>query len=196
MTPARGLRVRVAVERLCIRGRDPLQTVNRGSLDVMLPPIPHVGPDPIEIAPTEAHHAVPGLPLKNRLAASGLVIDMVRRGALQLTDEFAGPNRRRNRYHDVDVRLGASDFVNEQTVGVDELLLEKPVNERFDRRCQQRRAVFRVPNQMEVDFAVVVAGHDGRDDSIGNQNSEKAPEGAWCYVRIGKRSCGGPANPT
>jgi hypothetical protein len=116
---------------------------------------------PIEILRAVTHDAVAGLPLQYP-AAEFLVCFMARR-ALQLADEFADENRRCDRDGEVHMSLDAADLVNEHPGSSDEALFQIAMNERLDAGREQRLTEFRVPSQVQVDFAVIVAGHDGTD---------------------------------
>ena len=72
---------------LIIRMRDPFQSVLNLLFRVTFFLIPDVGFDPVQIAGAETHHPVTRLPLED--LASQFLICVVRRGALQLANEFA-----------------------------------------------------------------------------------------------------------
>jgi len=121
--------------------------------------------DPIEITVAETHDAVAGLLLQRLVAEADLLIDFVGRRSLQLTDQLANQNRRRNCQNNMDMRFRAADFVNKNALRANQSLFDVPMRQRLDRRCQQRQAVFGVPNQVQIDLTVIAVGHRGTPHS-------------------------------
>jgi len=79
--------------------------------------------------------------------------------ALEPADPLADCQRWRNRHGQMDVRLGSPDLVYECLGRVDDAFLQQAVGHRFKRRREQGRTVFCVPDDVQVDFGVVVFGH-------------------------------------
>ena len=87
--------------------------------------VPH---DPFEMSAAETHNPVTGLPLEIRFADSRAMIDGVRRGALQFSNQFTGTDRRRYRNGNVDMCRRTSNFMHEEAFGVDEPLSQEPMD--------------------------------------------------------------------
>lgn len=57
----------------------------------------------------------------------------------------------------MNVRLAAADLVNERTRDVDDALSQCSIGDWLHRWSEQRQTDLRVPNKVEVDFAIVVS---------------------------------------
>lgn len=55
------------------------------------------------------------------------------------------------------VRFDATDFVNKRTRSLDNALFDEPVREWFNFVVQKWDAVFGVPHDVQIDFAIEVA---------------------------------------
>ena len=66
-------------------------------------------------------------------------------------------NTERAVHGQMHVRFRAANLVNEHLRRVDDAFAEQAVGERLDCGAQQRQAVLGVPDEVQVDFAVVVA---------------------------------------
>lgn len=99
-------------------GCDPFQPVHNRSVGVVCFLVPDVFDDPRQIFRSKAHDTVAGLPL-DCLAALPL-IDLMGGSTLQLANQFADPDRRRQCHRQMDVRWRAADFVNESARQADE----------------------------------------------------------------------------
>jgi hypothetical protein len=115
--------------------------------------------DPRQISCTETYNAVTGLPFEHLVTAE-LLIHVVGGAAFELADELAHQQRWRNSDGEVDVRFDAADFVNERAGRFDDAFAEEAVGERLDLWSEERRTEFAMSDDVEVDFAVVVARQD------------------------------------
>ncbi len=59
----------------------------------------------------------------------------------------------------MDVRFNAADLVDVYPLLVDQSLFDVSMRQRFKRWRQKRQAVFGVPNEMQIDFTVVIVCH-------------------------------------
>src|ERR1043166_4644012 len=119
--------------------------------------IAHVGLYPLDVARPKTDDTIPRLPLQ-RLSAQ-LLIRVVRRRPLQLPDEIADQNRRRDGDAKVHMRFDSADFVNVNPRRVDASALDVLMDNRLNLRHEQRRAFLGVPGDMEIDFGIIVARH-------------------------------------
>ena len=116
-----------------------------------------VFPDPWQIACAEADDAVAGLPLEDLFEPADFLIHVVRRPTFELSNQLADRDGGWDGDAEVNVGFGAADFVNQDTIGVKQTFLQCAMCEWLDFFVEQREAVFGVPRDVEVDFAVAVA---------------------------------------
>ena len=69
--------------------RNSFQPIMNHAVGMVLTLIPYVEPDPLQIARSKAHDTVPCLPLQHFFPSTKLLINVVRRAALKLANEFA-----------------------------------------------------------------------------------------------------------
>jgi len=153
------LSVALAIFRQRLIHRNAFQPIVDRPPRTMLPLISNVVFHPLQILRPEADHTVSALPLENFISGRVLVIDLVRRCSFQFSDEFADRNRGRNCHADVDERFNSTDLMHENTGGIDEPLSQRATVCSFNVWGEKRESVLRVPDEMEIDFAVVVSSH-------------------------------------
>jgi hypothetical protein len=85
-----------------------------------------------------------------------LTIDIVASPAFELANPVANRQGGGNADGNVHMIFNSADFVQVHVLGVEDTLTKAAVRERFDRRCKKWVAVLGVPDNVEVDFAVVV----------------------------------------
>ena len=113
---------------------------------------------PVEIALSEADHAIPALPFK-RLAVHPLV-HLERRCALQFLCQVADAHERLNAQRQMDVRIRPADAVQVGALDSATLFLQGRVGERFKLAAEQRQIALGVPVEMQVDLVLDVAAHE------------------------------------
>ena len=115
---------------------------------------------PGQVFRSEANDSIPGLPLKHFVARDGLAIHVVRGTALQLANPFARRECRRHRHGKVYVRGDATNLMNVRTGSFDDSLTQRTISSSPHFVAEQGKAVLGVPNQVQIDLAVLNAGHD------------------------------------
>src|SRR5437879_6161061 len=82
------------------------------------------------------------------------------------------------------VRLDAADLVNIDARGIHAMAAEVMMDDGFNLRREERRAILGVPDDMEVDLGVIVSGH-GKSPYL-KVNNEKPRErtGSSLLARI------------
>ena len=88
------------------------ETLNSGSLLVMLLLIANVAYHPLQIFGPETNNTIAGLPIQ-QFAICQLVIDVMRTCSFDLSNPIAEQNCRRNRDRNVNMSFGAIDFVED-----------------------------------------------------------------------------------
>src|SRR5688500_3538878 len=111
------------------------------SARVMLALVTNILLHPVQITRPEADDTVASLPLNGLFVLPDCLIDIVRRTAFELADEFADRQCRWNRHCDVDVRFNAADFVDERAGRLNNTLLDDAVCQRFNFGRHQWQAV-------------------------------------------------------
>lgn len=165
---------------------DSFQSIKRRPFGMMFSLVSDVRFHPVQIFRAKTNDAVPDLPLQNFLQLASLLVDVVRRAALQLPNPITDRECRRNRHRQMDMGFDSPDLMHKRARCVDNAFSQGSVSKRFDARRQERRAVLSMPNKVEVDFGVIVARHCKcphrcRDSS--SMSSEKARKRAsvWAY---------------
>src|SRR5262249_60072923 len=102
----------------------------------MLALVANVGLNPLQIPRPETDYAIAGLPFQELPTSAELLVDLVRRRTLQLTNQVADEDGRSRRHNDVDVRLRPAHLMDVGTGGVDEFLSDVAVRKRFQLGCQ------------------------------------------------------------
>ena len=103
------------------------------AVGVMLALVANVRCDPLQIARAETDDAVSCLPLQRLVVHPVLLVDVVRRPALEPTDPLADLDRRRDRDGHMNMVVGPADFVNERAGGVDDSFFQEPMGQGFNR---------------------------------------------------------------
>jgi len=88
--------------------------------------------DPEQIARSERHDAVTGLPLEQFVSTAFAMVHVMRRAAFDLTNEIADEQRRRDGHGEMNMGFDAADGVNEHAAGFDNAILDATMCERFD----------------------------------------------------------------
>jgi hypothetical protein len=71
--------------------------------------------------------------------------------------QLANGQGRRDRHGQMHVVVRAADFMHEGAGSVDNSFFQTTVGDRFDRWRQQWRTGFRVPDDVQIDFAIIVS---------------------------------------
>src|SRR5262245_50541780 len=138
---------------------DPLPPILPSTPCMVIPLTADVSAHPWEIFGAEADYTVARLPLKHFLFETHPTINFVRCVALQSADELANENRRLDRDREMNVSIDAANLVDYDIAKIDCFFPERSPRQRFDGLAKRWQAEFRVPDQMEIDLAVVILGH-------------------------------------
>ena len=118
---------------------------------------PYVGIDPIQIAGPETDNAVAALPLDNFVTE--LLVRVVCRGPFELAHELADEKRWGDAHGEMDVGFGPTDLVDVHSRRVDASAADILMDGGLDFRNQKWGALLGVPDDMQVDFRLIVSGH-------------------------------------
>lgn len=161
---------------------DPFQPVLRRLPGVMLTLISDVRLHPFQILRPKTNDTLANLPLQYLLSFARFLIDVMRRTTLKLPDPLTDQQSWRNRHSQMHMRFDPTDFVNKRPWRIDDSPSQCSMRNRCDVCRQERRAALGVPDQMKIDFGVVVSRHDRcphmcRDSS--SMSSEKTRKRAF-----------------
>ncbi len=112
-----------------------------------------VGCDPGKVLAAETDNAVTRLPGQD-VAVCDPMVDKVAAGSLQLPDPLTRQYRRGHRDDQVNVVVGAANFVEVGSGSCHYLASQEPVQLGFDLVAEYRIVVLDVPCEMKVYFAV------------------------------------------
>ena len=136
---------------LVLQARDPLESLDRCSVQMMLFLIADVVYHPIQVLRPETDYAIAVLPFQES-SVYQFAINVKGTGLFDPVNPFGDLHVWWDRNGDVDMSFDATDVVKNESFGLEGVAPDVAIQTWFDLGADQRQTLLHMPRDMEVDF--------------------------------------------